>query len=142
MLVSALPQRPGDPWINQQDVADAGTPQAVLDALNPQLSRNLVSTVVEQHDDKSYYTYELNNTATKFANRRLIKVAPIIRIALSSHCMGAHWMARGGPSSNRRVAGFGATPSTSTTTYKRRLYVTKWLACLPPPPHSAESKSH
>jgi hypothetical protein len=76
VLVSALPQRPDDPWIGQADVADAGSPQAVLDALNPQLSRNLVNTSVEQHDQKTYYTYELNNTATKFANRRLVKVAP------------------------------------------------------------------
>ena len=83
MLVSALPQRPGDPWIAQVDVAEAGTPQVVLDALNPQLGRNLVGTAVEQHDQHTYYTYELNNTATKFANRRLIKVSLSRNFAIS-----------------------------------------------------------
>ena len=47
----------------------------MLDALNPQLSRNLVSSKVDVADGITYYTYELNNPATKFANRRLIKVA-------------------------------------------------------------------
>ena len=38
--------------------------------------RNLVKSSADvDGNDTTYYTYELNNTATKFANRRIIKVA-------------------------------------------------------------------
>jgi len=76
VLVSALPERAGDPWIGKEDVKDAGSPEDVLTALNPQLLRNLVNTSTDvDGNGTTYYTYELNNAATKFANRRVIKVA-------------------------------------------------------------------
>ncbi|KAK3236626.1 hypothetical protein CYMTET_53241, partial [Cymbomonas tetramitiformis] len=81
VLVSGLPEKSGDPWIGKTNVLDAGTISEVLDALNPQLARNLVessSETVQTPGDSdprgtTYYTYVLNNTATKFANRRIIK---------------------------------------------------------------------
>ncbi len=92
-LVQALPSRPDDPWVGKTDLADAGDLDAVLKALNPQLAQRLASAQAEAVGGTTYYTYELNNTQTKFANRRLIKLAIAggELIGIDARCNEAQW---------------------------------------------------
>eukprot|EP00241_Pyramimonas_parkeae_P020002 CAMPEP_0114321286 /NCGR_PEP_ID=MMETSP0059-20121206/26483_1 /TAXON_ID=36894 /ORGANISM="Pyramimonas parkeae, Strain CCMP726" /LENGTH=171 /DNA_ID=CAMNT_0001448929 /DNA_START=134 /DNA_END=649 /DNA_ORIENTATION=- len=93
-LVQALPSRAGDPWIGKADITDAGSLEDVLRALNPQLQKNLVQAASTMDSEgRNYYTYELNNTATKFANRRIIKVAIDrgVMIGFDARCNDSQW---------------------------------------------------